>query len=164
MEKNASVLEGDRATYPQSKVERLRSKEHKIFVSSYIYDAGSGKTICCVHNVLDFLGVTVDPKTVRDALANNTLQRMQEKEQRSPQLSDTAPKSNGSEESRFIRSGSVGGWRNRLTDFQVEMIEHQAGDVLTCIGYPTGSRNGGALESSASAECSEQRLAHQVSR
>ena len=117
-----------------------------------------------VNDVLDFLGVIVDPKTVRDALANNTLQRMQEKEQRSPQLSDTAPKSNGSEESRFIRSGSVGGWRNRLTDLQVEMIEHQAGDVLTCMGYQTGSRKLERLDSSASAQCSEQHLAQQVSR
>jgi hypothetical protein len=117
-----------------------------------------------VNDVLDFLGVIVDPQTVRDALANNTLQRMQEKEQRSPQLSDTAPKSNGSEESRFIRSGSVGGWRTRLTDLQVEMIEHQAGDVLTCMGYPTGSRKLERLESSASAQCSEQHLAQQVSR
>jgi hypothetical protein len=117
-----------------------------------------------VNEVLDFLGVVVDPQTVRDAVANNTVQRMQEKERRSPQLSDTAPMSNGSEESRFIRSGSVGGWRNRLTDIQVEMIEHHAGDVLTCMGYPTGSREAETLEPSASPECSEQNLAQQVSR
>ena len=117
-----------------------------------------------VNDVLDFLGVNVDAQTVRNAIASNTVQRMQEKEQRSPQLSDVAPESKGSEESRFIRSGSVGGWRNRLTDRQVEMIEHKAGDVLTCMGYPTGSRKVGTPESSASAQCSEQRLAQQVSR
>jgi len=120
-----------------------------------------------VNQVLDFLGVTVDPRTVREAVANNTVQRMQEKEQRSPQLSDTAPKSNGSEESRFIRSGSVGGWRNRLTDLQVEMIEHHAGDVLAFMGYPTGSRRAepaDVLTAPASAQCSEETSAQQVSR
>ena len=121
-----------------------------------------------VNDVLNFLGVVVDPQTVRDAVANNTVQRMQEKEQHSPQLSDTAPKSNGSEESRFIRSGSVGGWRNRLTDLQVEMIEHHAGEVLACMRYPTGSRKAELTDalkpSSASPHSSEQSLTPQASR
>ena len=120
-----------------------------------------------VSEVLDFLGVVVDSQTVRDAVANNTVQRMQEKEQRSPQLSDTAPKTNGLEESRFIRSGSVGGWRNRLTDLQVEMIESAAGDILTYMGYPTGSQKADLVESveaPVSAQCSEQNTAQQVSR
>ena len=119
-----------------------------------------------VNDVLDFLGVIVDPQTVRAAVANNTVQRMQEKEQRSPQYSDTAPKSNGSDEARFIRSGSVGGWRNRLTDLQVEMIEHYAGNVLTRMGYPTGSLKADLAETfkpSASSLCSEK-AAQQVSR
>ena len=95
-----------------------------------------------VNRVLDFLGVVVDPQTVRDAIANNTVQRMQEKEQRSPQLSNTAPKPAASEESRFIRSGSIGGWRNRLTNAQVDLIEQRAGDVLVRMGYPIGRNTG----------------------
>jgi hypothetical protein len=75
---------------------------------------------------------------VRDAIANNTVQRMQEKEQRSPQLSDAAPKPSGSEESRFIRSGAVGGWRNRLSDAQVKLIEQRTGRILERMGYPVG--------------------------
>ncbi len=93
-----------------------------------------------VNRVLDFLDVMVDPQTVRDAIANNTVQRMQEKEQRSPQLSEAAPKPSASEESRFIRSGSVGGWRNRLSDAQVELIEQRMGRVLERMGYPVGGR------------------------
>jgi hypothetical protein len=91
-----------------------------------------------VNRVLDFLGVMADPQTVRDAIANNTVQRMQEKEQRDPQLSETAPKSLGSEESRFIRSGSVGGWRNRLSEEHLELLEKNAGAVLQRMGYPLG--------------------------
>ena len=91
-----------------------------------------------VAEVLDFLGVDVERKVIVDAIANNTVKKMQEKEQRSPQLSSTAPAANSSEESRFIRSGSVAGWRNRLTPAQVESIEEKAGPTLERMGYPIG--------------------------
>lgn len=92
-----------------------------------------------VNQVLDFLGVQVDPETVRLSIANNTVQRMQEKEQRDPQLASTAPKANAGEESRFIRSGSIGGWRNRLSREQASIIEETAGKVLETMGYPIGA-------------------------
>lgn len=92
-----------------------------------------------VVRVLDFLGVDVDRGVVTDAIANNTVKKMQEKEQKSPQLSNTAPNPNGSEESRFIRSGSIAGWRNRLTDEQIKLIENKAGAVLERMGYSTGA-------------------------
>jgi hypothetical protein len=91
-----------------------------------------------VVQVLDFLGVDVDRQVVVDAIANNTVKKMQEKEQKSPQLSNTAPNPDGSVESRFIRSGSIAGWRNRLTGEQVGLIEDKAGPVLERMGYPTG--------------------------
>lgn len=102
-----------------------------------------------VNRSLDFLGVVVDPQIVRQAIANNTVERMQEKEQRSPQLSDTAPRPTAPEESRFIRSGSVGGWRNRLTPAQVEKIEQRAGKVLALMGYPTGGHHEHTMKSAA---------------
>ncbi|HZQ69646.1 MAG TPA: sulfotransferase domain-containing protein [Terriglobales bacterium] len=91
-----------------------------------------------VVQVLDFLGVEVDRQVVVAAIANNTLKKMQEKEQKSPQLSSTAPSANGSEESRFIRSGSIAGWRNRLSLEQVGLLEDKAGPVLERMGYPIG--------------------------
>ena len=93
-----------------------------------------------VTRVLDFLDVVVDQQAIRNAIANNSVQKMQEKEQRTPQLSNAAPRANGPEESRFIRSGSVGGWRNRLTESQVELIEDHAGEILARMGYPVGPR------------------------
>jgi hypothetical protein len=92
-----------------------------------------------VADVLDFLGVEVDRKAISDAIANNTVKKMQEKEQRSPQLSNAAPNPNGSQESRFIRSGSIAGWRNRLSTDQLSLLEDKAGPVLQRMGYPTGS-------------------------
>jgi hypothetical protein len=94
-----------------------------------------------VSQVLDFLGVMVDPQVVREAIANNTVQKMQEKEHRDPQLASTAPKPNAGVESRFIRSGSVGGWRNRLTAEQVRLFEQHGATVLARMGYPTGDNS-----------------------
>jgi len=91
-----------------------------------------------VVRVLDFLGVDVDRRVVAEAIANNTVKKMQEKEQKSPQLSNAAPTPDGPVESRFIRSGSVAGWRNRLTEDQVRLIEDKAGAVLERMGYPIG--------------------------
>lgn len=91
-----------------------------------------------VSSVLDFLGVQVEAGAVRSAIANNTAQRMHEKEQHSPQMSDKAPKPSGPDESKFIRGGKVGGWRSRLSERQIELIEEHCGDVLQRMGYPTG--------------------------
>jgi len=95
-------------------------------------------TEAVVAEALDFLGIVVDPQVIRDAIANNSVKKMQEKEQRQPQLSNSAPKPTGSEESRFIRSGSIGGWRNRLTGSQVALIESRTAGVLVRMGYPVG--------------------------
>lgn len=102
------------------------------------FEAMRRETETVVAQVLDFLGLVIDPQVIREAIANNSVKKMQEKEQRQPQLSRHAPKPAGSEESRFIRSGSIGGWRNRLTDAQVELIESRTADVLARMGYPVG--------------------------
>lgn len=111
-----------------------------------------------VIDVLDFLGVEVASQTVRDAIANNTVQRMQEKEHRSPQLASSAPKANAGVESRFIRSGSVGGWRSRLTPQQQERILAQTGEVLARMGYPVSN---GDLQAAASGTAEAQAVSPQ---
>lgn len=98
-------------------------------------------TVPVVARVLDFLGVEVDPQTIADAVANNTVQKMQEKEHRTPQLAATAPEPSVGVESRFIRSGSIGRWWGRLSDAQIELIEHHAGETLTRMGYRIGKES-----------------------
>jgi hypothetical protein len=95
-------------------------------------------TEAAVSRALDFLDLAVQPEVIRAAIANNSVQKMQEKEAKQPQLSSTAPKPAGSEETRFIRSGSIGGWRNRLSPSQVQRIEQRSGDLLVRLGYPIG--------------------------
>jgi hypothetical protein len=81
--------------------------------------------------ILEFLGAGVDPKVIREAVANNSVERMRAKEVQSPQKA--------SKQGRFIRSGSVGGWRGRLSDGQLELIWRYAGSALERLGYPGAS-------------------------
>lgn len=115
-----------------------------------------------VNTVLDFLGVIVDPQTVRDAITNNSLQKMQEKEQRQPQLSRSAPAASGGEETRFIRRGSTGGWRNRLTEAQVEFMEQHTRPVLEQMGYATDGCKPLVTPPLAQTGISETRVEQQV--
>ncbi len=85
--------------------------------------------------ILDFIGVNRDRTAIRQAIENNNLQRMKEKEDRAPQTSAYGRGSGNGDQKRFIRNGSTGGWRARLSDAQVQMIERQAGTGLVRMGY-----------------------------
>jgi len=68
--------------------------------------------------VLDFLRVEADPQVVQEAIANNSVRRMRDKEDSSPQIPKISRNPSTREDGRFIRRGSVGGWRERLTAAQ----------------------------------------------
>jgi len=57
---------------------------------------------------------------------------MREKETQSK----TLHQAKGGDEGRFVRKGSVGGWREKLTDEQLQMIDASAGDAFRRMGYP----------------------------
>lgn len=85
--------------------------------------------------ILAFLGVNRDRAAIRQAIADNNLPRMKEKEDRAPQTSAYTREAGKGEQKRFIRSGSTGGWRSRLTPEQVRLIEREAGARLKSLGY-----------------------------
>jgi hypothetical protein len=37
-----------------------------------------------------------------------------------------------------VRKGAVGGWRSKLTDAQIKIIDQYAGDMLATLGYESG--------------------------
>jgi len=76
----------------------------------------------------EFLGVNVDADRIQRAVANNSLDQMKDKERIEPQRASV--------KDRFVRSGSVQGWRSKLTPAQVQFIEQHAGSVLQRLGYP----------------------------
>lgn len=76
--------------------------------------------------ISQFLGVQLSREKIHQAVANNSLKQMREKELSQPVL----PMNN------FVRTGSVQGWRGKLTEPQIELIEKYAGSVLVRLGYP----------------------------
>jgi hypothetical protein len=81
---------------------------------------------------VNFLGQNVDPAVIQRAVANNTVEKMREKEDHSQVLSQFFK-----QEHRFVRQGSAGGWRAKLTPSQIELINRYAGKTLERMGYPT---------------------------
>jgi hypothetical protein len=90
--------------------------------------------------MVEFLGAPVVPKNIRDAIANNSLERMRLKEDISDKYNPKNWGRKAGEEHRFIRKGAVGAWREKLTGAQVELIERYARKGLERLGYPTGSQ------------------------
>jgi len=82
--------------------------------------------------ILEFLGVEVDPAVIRLAVANNSLDKMRGKEDRSPRVAVRLPKP----KNRVVRTGLVEGWRAELSSGQVDFIEQYAADALMRLGYP----------------------------
>jgi hypothetical protein len=80
--------------------------------------------------IAEFLGAKPSADLIARAVANNSLNRMKEKERLSPQL----PKDS------FVRSGSLQGWREKLTPAQAELIDQHAGAVLARLGYPLSTQ------------------------
>lgn len=78
--------------------------------------------------MLDFAGLERDPEAIRRAIANNSVAKMREKELASPRKASVR--------GRFIRSGQVQGWKSKLSDEQLRVIEAHAGEVMVRLGYP----------------------------
>jgi len=93
--------------------------------------------------LLMFLGVTPDVRIIRKVIENNSLQQMRAKEDSAVKSGEQSAllgchKSPSGEDGRFIRKGSVGDWRSKLTDAQIKLIDQYSGDVLAILGYERG--------------------------
>ena len=77
--------------------------------------------------VAEFLGVEASPELIQRAVANSSLEKMREKEVREPVKASV--------KGRFVGAGEVRGWRSKLTEKQVRLIEKYAGPELTRLGY-----------------------------
>lgn len=88
-----------------------------------------------VARCLEFLGKKVEPSAIQAAVRNNSLENMRAKEDKAV----TLPKSPG-EDGRWIGKGAIYGWRQKLTEPQLKIVDEFAGDVLARLGYPIGVR------------------------
>jgi hypothetical protein len=95
--------------------------------------------------MLEFLGMPADREVVSRAVENNSLRAMREKEEKAKKSGATLGKGTllrkhnvDREDARFVRSGSVGGWREKLSPEQIAMVDQYAGEALVRAGYPAG--------------------------
>jgi len=100
----------------------------------------------------DFLGVHSDREAVEKAIANNSVERMREKEDRLYTQENYSavlrrPLKGVQPDGRFIRSGKIGGWQDKLTPEQLHFIEQRTAPMLLRLGYPVLTMNGGGLSS-----------------
>jgi len=100
-----------------------------------------------LEQILKFLDVSLDRPRIVQAIRNNDFQRMRVKEERTPQLGNPTD-----DEKRFVRKGSVGGWKDQLTAEQLERIEEKTGKMLARLGYEFGSPAYAATPNSVSAD------------
>lgn len=77
--------------------------------------------------MMEFLEVPVEREVIRRSIANNSVEKMRDKEKVNHQKA--------SARGRFIRNGRVGGWRESLTETQAELVEEYAGSILTRVGF-----------------------------
>lgn len=91
-----------------------------------------GKTQETLERIVDFLGFSVQREVIADAIADNTVDKMRAREASAQKLYKT-----NSEEGRFVRKGSVMGWRDKLTEAQLDLIERRAGHTMARMGFPS---------------------------
>jgi Sulfotransferase domain len=93
--------------------------------------------------ILEFVGVRPNMQVIRKAIEDNSLQQMRAKEDRAKKDGESSillgPHKNTGEDGRFVRKGSVGGWRDKLTDAQLRTIDEYAGEMLLRLGYELGT-------------------------
>jgi hypothetical protein len=94
-------------------------------------------TVNGVSEIIRFFGLAPNETQIRQAVANNSVERMKAKEKENPQRA--------SKKGQFIRSGSVGGWRANLTEAQINTVRSQAGLLLERLGYPLEAQQEAAL-------------------
>jgi hypothetical protein len=105
--------------------------------------------------VVGFCGLSVDPAAIRSSVQGNSIDRMRQKEDAARQWASAHGSKgplrpmigNTQNGNRFVREGKVGGWRERLTAAQIELIESHAGSALRRLGYGLASTTCDALKS-----------------
>src|SRR5947209_7155167 len=90
-------------------------------------------TVTGISEIIRFFGITPNDAQIRQAVANNSVERMKAKEKETPQRA--------SKKGQFIRSGSVGGWRGKMTEAQVAIVREHAEALLNRLGYPVAAES-----------------------
>jgi Sulfotransferase domain len=151
--KGTALQQGSWQEHTRSWLESPLAKNGNLMVVRYEDLRKSPEQV--IGQLLEFLGVTPDFQVIRKAIEDNSLQQMRAKEDRAAKAGEHSPllashKNNG-EDGRFVRKGAVGGWRSKLTEAQIKIIDQYAGDVLQNLGYEPGTEGEGRTQSTVPA-------------
>jgi|SRR5579871_799374 len=93
-------------------------------------------------SIIEFIGMKPNMQMIHKAVEDNSLQAMRKKEDKERNAGEQSvllsPHKTSGEDGRFVRKGSVGGWREKLTPAQLKVVDHYAGEMLARLGYETG--------------------------
>jgi len=94
--------------------------------------------------LVNFLGARIEPGSVERALANNSIEKMREKEDKlygEENYADVPrrPEKGLQPGGRFVRAGKMGNWQEKLTPEQLRRIEEHTAAVLRRLQYPVVS-------------------------
>ncbi|HXW99630.1 MAG TPA: sulfotransferase domain-containing protein [Candidatus Acidoferrales bacterium] len=108
-----------------------------------------------LRQILEFVGITPNMQIIRKAIEDNTLAQMRKKEDNARKAGETSillsPHKSAGEDGRFVRKGSVGGWRSKLSDAQIRLVDEYAGEIMDRLGYERGVSEEQPAESAVSA-------------
>jgi Sulfotransferase domain len=93
-----------------------------------------------LQGVIEFFGGSPDPDRISQAVTNNDLEHMREKEDKAPAGDHFARTKNP--EIRFVGAGAAAGWKEELDSGQVAEMESRLGPTLRRLGYQSSSRPG----------------------
>jgi len=85
-----------------------------------------------LRRILAFLGAEPPDEVIQAAVRNNSLDQMRAKEENAP---NRAFSKGVARDIRFVNSGATQGWKDSLTDRQVERLQDSFGEVMKRLGY-----------------------------
>lgn len=96
-----------------------------------------------IEELLQFVGIKPAPGAIRRAVENNTLSQMRKKEEKEKESGQKSillgNRKHTDDTGRFVRKGSVAGWRDKMTPAQLRLFDQYAGDVMATLGYESGA-------------------------
>lgn len=96
------------------------------------YEDLRSNTFEVFNEAVGFLGAKVDGDIVRRAIESNSLEGMRAKED---EAELEGRRRSARPDIRFINTGSVAGWRDKLTPDQAKLIEERFGQTLRSLDY-----------------------------
>jgi len=91
--------------------------------------------------ILGFLGAHAEPGAIQRAIDNNSLERMRTKEDRAR---EEGWRQNARPDTRFINTGAISGWRQKLTAGHAKLVDEYFGKTLAKLGYEVGDPEQGS--------------------